>query len=101
MPSKQEILNGLLEGAVNQLKQTKNAFGQQPNPESLKEAIDIRIAIWIILFRVSNVSLGGELDVPLTNESIFADPKHDLTKFLLYIYSMESFIPQEMKRIQL
>ena len=51
------------------------------------------------MFRVAQVSFGGDLDVRISDESIFSDPQHSLTKFLLYIYSMETFIPGEMKRI--
>ena len=72
-----------------------------PFPENLKDAVEVRIAIWIIMFRVSQVSLGGDLEVLLDDESIFSNPEHVLTQFLLYLYSLESFIPGEMKRIQL
>ena len=65
----------------------------------MKEAIEAKITIWIIMFRVAQVSFGGDLDVRISDESIFSDPQHSLTKFLLYIYSMETFIPGEMKRI--
>lgn len=72
-----------------------------PHPENLKDTIEVRIAIWIIMFRVSQVSLGGDLDQFITDENIFSNPDHTVTKFLLYVYSMESFVPGEMRRIQL
>lgn len=53
------------------------------------------------MFRVSGVSLGGNLEKIVADEGVFSDPDNDLTRFLLYIYSMESFIPSEIKRIQL
>lgn len=83
------------------MKQWRNPQGMAPQPENLKDAIEVRIAIWIIMFRVSQVSLGGDLDVLITDESIFSNPDHTLTRFLLYVYSLESFIPGEMKRVQL
>lgn len=51
------------------------------------------------MFRVSGVSLGGNLDKIVADEGVFSDPENNLTRFLLYIYSMESFIPSELKRI--
>lgn len=53
------------------------------------------------MFRVSGVSLGGNLDKVVSDEGVFSDPNNELTRFLLYIYSIESFIPSEIKRIQL
>ena len=39
----------------------------------------------------------GDLDAPLTAE-ILSNPLHNITKHILYLYSMESFIYGELNR---
>ena len=39
----------------------------------------------------------GSLDKPLTT-NILSDPGHKITKHIMYIYSMESFIYEELNR---
>ena len=49
---------------------------------------DIYMDNWVLLFEIDKV---GELDKPLTPK-ILSDPNHKITKRLLYIYSLESFV---------
>lgn len=39
----------------------------------------------------------GDLNTPLTPK-ILSDPENNITKLILYIYSMESFIYQELNK---
>ena len=39
----------------------------------------------------------GDLDEPLTTK-ILSNPDHNITKHILYLYSMESFIYEELNR---
>ena len=39
----------------------------------------------------------GDIDKPLTPK-ILSDPEHEITKHLLYIYSMESFVYSDLNR---
>ena len=43
---------------------------------------------WKFIFNLANL---GDLDKPLTPK-ILSNPNHKITKHLLYIYSMETFI---------
>ena len=50
---------------------------------------------WELIFELTN--LGAEMDEPLTAK-ILSDPNHVITRHILYIYSMESFIYADMNR---
>ena len=43
---------------------------------------------WDQLFKIDNL---GDLDKPLTTK-ILSNPDHKITKFILYLYSMQDFI---------
>ena len=49
---------------------------------------------WDVLFGMGKL---GDIDVPLTSK-ILRDPSHKITKHLLYIYSMQSFIYEHLNR---
>ena len=49
---------------------------------------------WDMLFEMGDL---GDLDMPLTQE-ILSNPLHNITKHILYLYSMESFIYEELNR---
>ena len=49
-----------------------------------------------MLFKLAD--LEEDLDKPL-NEPVLGNPNHKITKHLLYIYSMESFIFTELNRV--
>ena len=52
------------------------------------------IAQWNLLFKFGEL---GDLDMSL-NRKILANPDHMVTKQILYIYSMQSFIYSELNR---
>ena len=47
-----------------------------------------------MLFELAHL---GDLDEPLTTK-ILSDPEHRITKHILYLYSMESFIYEELNQ---
>ena len=49
---------------------------------------------WQLLFNLANL---GDLDKPLTPRRL-SNPYDPLTKLLLYIYSMESFVYQDLNQ---
>lgn len=49
---------------------------------------------WSFLFQLADL---GDLDQPLSKK-ILSDPQHKITKLLLYIYSMESFIYADLNK---
>ena len=53
---------------------------------------------WELIFELTN--LGAEMDEPLTAK-ILSDPNHVITRHILYIYSMESFIYAELNKTSL
>ena len=44
-----------------------------------------------------DLAMLGDLDKPLTAE-ILSNPEHKITKHILYLYSMETFIYMELNR---
>lgn len=67
------------------LELKKDSWGDNTQYEFLK---DNYTAIWKNLFDLANI---GDLDKPLTRK-ILSSPNHKITQYLLYLYSMESFI---------
>ena len=53
------------------------------------------------MFFISKISQDIDLEDIIDGEGLFDDPENKLTAFLLYVYSMETFIPLKMQRIQL
>ncbi len=53
------------------------------------------LSLWKLIF-----NLGKDVDLtkPLT-EKILSNPNHNITKLILYIYSMESFVFTEMNSV--
>ena len=49
---------------------------------------------WKMLFEIANL---GDLNKPLTSK-ILSDPYHSVTKHILYLYSMETFIYSDLNR---
>ena len=49
---------------------------------------------WKFLFKLGDL---GDLDKPLTAK-ILSDPSHKIVKIIMYIYSMESFIYEDLNR---
>ena len=55
---------------------------------------DVYVSNWEKLFTIGDL---GNLDAPLTHK-VLSDPDHKVTKHILYLYSMESFIYAELNR---
>ena len=49
-----------------------------------------------MLFKLAD--LDEDLDTPL-NPKVLSDPNHKAVKYLMYIYSMESFIYADLNRV--
>ena len=50
---------------------------------------------WELLFELTD--LGHKMDEPLTPK-ILRDPTHNITRHILYLYSMESFIYADLNK---
>ena len=51
---------------------------------------------WKMLFKLANVD--EEFEKPLTPK-ILSEPHHKIVKLIIYIYSMESFIYEDLNRV--
>ena len=92
-PSLKEIRDGLISALMRYIDHKANECGNKRKSmliwvkKSYKEK-------WKFFFSLANL---GDLNKPLTPK-ILSNPYHKITKHLLYIYSMESFIYQDLNR---
>ena len=91
-PTLREIRDELIKAQINELDgAVQNWNSEKTRFRSLKMIYTKR---WEMLFNLANLD---DLDVPLTRK-ILSNPEHNITKHLLYLYSMESFIYGELNR---
>lgn len=90
-PTLREIRDDLIKGQIQLLEKERHEWTDDTKYNAMKKGY---IAMWKMLFRLIN--LGG-LDKPLS-VAILSNPYHPITKHLLYMYSMESFIYQSLNR---
>lgn len=90
-PSLQEIRDGLMKG---QMKVIQNEASCWQDPSKLDQLLDVYMFEWNFLFESARL---GDLNKPLTPK-ILANPKHHITKHLLYIYSMQTYVYENLNR---
>ena len=76
---------------MNILNKEKCNWTDQTSFDFLKEEYAHK---WQFLFMIADL---GNLNKPLTPK-ILGNPNHRITKHILYLYSMESFIYQDLNR---
>ena len=92
LPTLREIRDELIEAQLQQIQQkAKHTYSSKTNFTYLKDTYKDR---WQMLFDLASL---GDLDKPLTSR-ILKDPQHKITCHLLYLYSMESFIYEEINK---
>ena len=91
-PTLKEIRDELIQAQLNELHQVSSLWTSSTKFIHLKNAYKTN---WQLLFRMNN--LGQHLNEPLTVK-ILSDPTHAITRHILYIYSMESFIYADMNK---
>ena len=77
---------------MRELDKEKDQWSDKTKFKMLKE---VYADNWKMLFEISDL---GDLDRPLT-EKILSDPENKITKHILYLYSMESFIYANLNRV--
>lgn len=92
LPCLREIKEGLIKAQTRQLNRKQQRWNDQTQFNKLKQSYEKK---WNLLFNIQNL---GDLEKPLT-ANILSNPNHKITKHLLYIYSMESFIYTELNRV--
>ena len=91
-PTLREIRDELIEAQRSQVS-TKSIHWTKESTQI--DLVRINYAEnWQLLFELANL---GDLDKPLTHK-ILSDPNHNVVKHILYLYSMQSFIYEELNR---
>lgn len=84
-PKMREIRDGLVNAQIKKIQDKSKIWGERTQFASLKK---IYKQNWDYLFQLASL---GDMDKPLT-KNILSNPEHNITKHILYLYSMESFI---------
>ena len=90
-PTMQEIRDQLLKAMIFQLEKDSDYWDNNSRFEAMKKIYMYR---WSMLFDLANL---GDLDKPLTTK-ILSNPDHKITKHILFLYSMESFIYADLNK---
>lgn len=88
-PSLREIRDELVNAQLKNINDRSKKWSNRTRFTSLLESYKAK---WNLLFELSEL---GDLDKPLTPQ-ILSDPFCNITKHILYIYTIESFIYQDM-----
>ena len=92
-PTLREIRDELIEAQKNEIQTSSH---QWQSKEGVKYLIAEYQHNWKKLFKLAN--LDEDLDEPLTPK-ILSDPTHKAVRHILYLYSMESFIYEDLNRV--
>lgn len=90
-PTLKEIKDGLIQAQMRQLDYEKDSWCNETRFKLLKATYTYN---WECLFKIADL---GDLEKPLTPK-ILSNPNHKITKHLLYLYSMETFIYADLNR---
>ena len=92
-PTKREIMNGIL--AQDQAIAQELMHQGNMKPEEMQSVVQARVQAWEVFFHVT--ALGqGDLGEELDFKSLWKQPSHPINQTILYIYSLETFIPQRL-----
>lgn len=91
LPSLKEIRDGLIRAQNKQLDKEMEDWQDKSHFWRMKAAYQKQ---WKMLFKMDGLK---DIEKPLTPQ-ILSDPRHEITKHLLYLYSMESFIYPHLNR---
>ena len=90
-PSMQEIRDQLIEAQISKINQKAQSW---ENMQRYEHLVEIYTAQWDWLFGFEDL---GNIKRPLTC-SILSNPVHQFTQRIMYLYSMESFIYEDLNR---
>lgn len=92
-PSKRMIINGILTEVKNHFTEK---IAQSENMEdeirNIKDTMELHIHTWNLFFSLTELSK-GDLDAEIQSGMIGTRAFDPLTSIILYIYSMETFLP--------
>ena len=90
-PSMREIRDQLIEAQINQISIEAE---QWQTIRKYDQLIEVYISKWDWLFEIGGLA---DINKPLTS-AILSNPNHKFTQRILYLYSMECFIYEELNR---
>ena len=90
-PTLREIRDQIIKAQINEIQEQSTQWDNSTRFVTLKKMYSYS---WNMLFDLAG---SGNLDQPLT-QAILSDPNHTITKHILYIYSMESFIYEKLNQ---
>ena len=91
LPTLRDIKDGLIRAQNKKIDLEKNTWSDNTKFSLLK---DIYKENWEMLFNIDEL---GDLDKPLTPK-ILSNPNHKITQHILYLYSMQCFIYQNLNK---
>ena len=91
LPSLREIKDSLVRAQKRFLEKDVDKWS---NKTKFALLLDIYKTNWDKLFQIDKL---GNIDKPLT-QSILSNPYHPITRHIIYLYSMQSFIYQDLNR---
>ena len=91
-PSLQDIHDSLIKAQMRIIDQKRKKWSEATRFHGLKQTYQDN---WEMLFKLALLNI--PLQKPLT-VSILQDPNHQVTKHLLYLYSMETFIYSDLNK---
>ena len=89
-PTLRDIRDGIIRAQINVLNINSRAWNSETLFKQIKSSYESN---WETLFDIQLLGIG--LDTPLTPK-ILSDPTHKITQKILYLYSMESFIYNDL-----
>ena len=90
-PSMREIRDELISAQMNEIETSSYSWHQSMNFNAVKGTYKEK---WQLLFDFEKL---GNIDKPLSPK-ILSNPNHPVTRHILYLYSMESFIYSQLNR---
>lgn len=93
-PSPREIIDGVVKAQLDKIESNFHSDTERRNLKVLNAIKANYGRTWKKLFHLSNI---GHIDKPLAPE-VLANPNSEITKQILYLYSMECFIYPDLNR---
>lgn len=91
-PSMREIRDGLVEAQIHEIQTKSKNWNDKTCFAQIQSIYQLN---WNLLFEMAEL---GDLDKPLSPK-ILQNPYHKVTRHILYLYSMESFIYSELNKV--
>lgn len=92
MPTKRQIIDGILKEDKDLVMDGNNSKNSESKKEHLNEVIHTRSQAWKVLFKVGGF-FDSNIDLQIDKNELL-DPLNPITTTMLFLYSLETFIPE-------